>query len=141
MPEELITIANFSQVMEAHLSKMRLESEGIECFIADEFTVASNWLFSNAIGGVKLNVKESDVERALAVLQQAPVDMDTVEVGVEIEENEPRCPECSSPDINYERFSRRAVFASWLLLGFPLPFLKRKWKCKECGYQWAARRF
>ncbi len=112
MPEELITIANFSHAIEAHLSKMRLESEGIECFIADEFTVAANWLFSNAIGGVKLNVKESDVEGALEVLQQAPVDMDTVDVGVEVEEDEPRCPECSSPDIHYERFSRRVVLLS-----------------------------
>lgn len=130
MPEKLITIARFSQAMEAYLSKGRLESEGIECFIADEFTTTS-WLLANALGGVKLNVRESDIERALEVLQ-----IDTVEAGAD----EPRCPECASPDINYEKCSRRVVFASLLLLGFPLPFLKRKWKCKECGYQWRARR-
>ena len=135
MPERLVTVAAFSQPIEAHLSKTRLESEGIECFITDEFIVTNNWLFSNAVGGVKLNVRESDAQRAFEVLQLEPIEIDTVEVGAD----EPRCLECSSLKVSYERFSRRLVFASWLLLGFPLPFLKRKWICKECGYQWKAK--
>ena len=72
MPERLVTVASFSQAMEAHLSRARLESEGIECFISDEFTITNNWLFSNAIGGVKLNVRESDAQEALEVLQHGP---------------------------------------------------------------------
>ena len=135
MSEKLITIATFSQEIEAHLSKIRLESEGIECFIADEYIVTMNWLYSNAVGGVKLKVKESDVERTIEILRQEPVSTDSVGDRVSEDDNEPRCPKCNSLDVYYEKFSRRLVFASWLLLGVPFPFLKRKWKCRKCGYQ------
>jgi len=135
MTEKLVKIAEFSQSMEAHFSKTRLESEGIECFINDEFTVNMNWLFSNAIGGVKLLVKESDVGRAVEILQQEPAIGGVVEIG----SDEPHCPECNSSDVYYEKFSRRAIFASWLLLGIPFPFFKRKWVCRKCRHQWKAR--
>ncbi len=132
MSEKLTTIATFSQAMEAHLSKAKLESEGIKCFIADEYTVTMYWLLSNAIGGVKLLVKESDRERAVEILRQESTGTNSIEA----DEDEPRCPKCGSLDIYYEKYSRRAVFISWLLLTVPFPFLKRKWKCRKCGYQW-----
>jgi hypothetical protein len=69
MPEALILIATFSHPFEAHLAKGKLESEGIEAFIADENIVGLNWLYSNLVGGVKLKVHEEDRERALKVLQ------------------------------------------------------------------------
>jgi DNA-directed RNA polymerase subunit RPC12/RpoP len=139
MPEKLVTIATFSKAIDAHLSKTRLESEGIECLIADEYIVTMNWLYSNAVGGVKPQVKESDVERAIEILHREPIGVDSMRDGVE-ESDGPRCPRCNSPDVYYERFSRRLVFVSWLLLGFPLPFLKRRWKCRECGYRWRETR-
>ena len=43
---------------------------------------------------------------------------------------------CNSSDVDFEKFSRRLVFASWLLLGIPFPFFKRKWRCRQCGYRW-----
>ena len=76
MSGRLITIASFSQPIEAHLTKTRLEADGIECFIFDEHIVRMNWLYSNAIGGVKLQVKEPDVERSIEILQQEPVSTD-----------------------------------------------------------------
>lgn len=144
MSDELVTIATFSRPMEAHLTRMRLESEGIECFIGDEYTVAANWLFSNAVGGVKLKVRESDAQEAAEILQQEPADIDSIEMdedmetpeNIAIDKDEPVCPKCDSSDVYYEEYSRRAVFASWLLLGIPLPFLKRKWSCKGCSYEW-----
>ena len=139
MPKKLITIATFSHAVDAHLAKTRLESAGIECFIVDEYTVTMNWLYSNAIGGVKLQVKKSDYKKAIEILQQKPVKIDSAQDKVGKEEMGPHCPKCNSPDIYYERFSRRLVFISWLLLGFPLPFLKRKWKCSKCGYTWKVK--
>ncbi len=135
MLDRLITVATFSRAMGAHLSKARLESEGIECFVADEFTVTMNWLYSNAIGGVKLNVKESDAQRAAEILRQEPISTDSTEIG----EDGPRCPKCDSPDVYYEGYSRRLVFASWLLSGVLFPFLKRKWRCRACGHEWKVR--
>ncbi len=118
MHEGLIVIATFSQPMEAHLTKARLESEGVECFLDDELTVTTNWLLSNAIGGVKLKVKESDVEKAAEILQQEPVDIDSIEFDEDMETDEDRlqCPKCnSSSDVYYEKYSRRTFFLFWML--------------------------
>ncbi len=138
MTEELVTIATFSTAVEADLARARLESEGIECFLADEHTVTVNWLYSQAVGGVKLQVREADAQRAVEILKGTSTLAEDAE-GRETEETEgakPRCPRCDSPDVHYERFSRRLAFLSWLVLSFPLPFLKRKWKCENCGYEW-----
>ncbi len=63
-----ITIISFTYPHEAHLAKGKLESEGIEVFIKDELTVQMNNFYSNAIGGVKLLVKESDYDNAHRIL-------------------------------------------------------------------------
>ena len=123
--EELITIANFSHPTEADPVVAWLESEGIECFVTNEHTVTMNWLYSNAIGGVGVQVKAADVERANEILQ-AVLNPDAVgaeptpsdsEMDQEGDANsEIRCPQCGSENVYYEKFSRRLVFASWVIL-------------------------
>jgi hypothetical protein len=73
MSEKLITIATFYQEIEARLSKVKLGSEGIESFIIDKYLVTMDWLYPNSGSGVKLQVKESDVQRAIEILQQEPL--------------------------------------------------------------------
>jgi tetratricopeptide (TPR) repeat protein len=133
---DLVTIATFSQATEAYVLKTKLEAEGIWSLVADEHLVTWNWLYSNALGGVKLRVREVDVERALEVLGLESLGTESEEEELDIEDDESRCPNCNSFNIHYERYARRPQFASWLLLGFPIPFLKRKWKCNDCGYEW-----
>ncbi|MDT9694371.1 DUF2007 domain-containing protein, partial [Streptomyces sp. P9(2023)] len=58
----------FSFPHEAHIAKASLESAGITSFIADEHTVNTQWLYSNAIGGVRLLVAEDDAKEALEIL-------------------------------------------------------------------------
>ncbi len=132
----LVTIATYSHPTEAYIPKTKLGSEGIWAFVADGDTVAANWLYSNAIGGVKLRVKAEDVERALEILTQEaePLEWDEEELG-EADEEE-RCPECGSLNTCYERYAMRWIFLSWLILQFPLPFFKRTWQCQECGHTW-----
>lgn len=48
--------------------RARLESEDIECFVNDEYTVQVYNFYSQAVGGVKLQVYSRDVERALPIL-------------------------------------------------------------------------
>ena len=150
--EELITVANFSHPTEADPVVAWLESEGIECFLTNEHTVTMNWLYSNAIGGVGVRVKAADVERANEILQVAwNPDAVGVARNPETIESEPTpadsemdpgsdndseicCPQCGSENVYYEKFSRRLVFASWALLSVPLPFFKKKWKCRECEH-------
>jgi len=66
--DKLITVASTSHTYEAHLIKTKLESEGIPAFIQDEHVVTANWLYSLAVGGVKVKVAQNDVERAKKVL-------------------------------------------------------------------------
>jgi hypothetical protein len=62
--DDLVTIARFSSAIEAHLARTKLESEGIQAFVADEHMIAINPIYDLALGGVKLQIKNSDVERA-----------------------------------------------------------------------------
>ncbi len=141
--EELITIANFSHPTEADPVVAWLESEDIECFLTNEHTVTMNWLYSNAIGGVGVQVKAADVERAneilQAVLNPAADGSESTLSDSEMDRSsdatsEIRCPQCGSENVYYEKYSRRLVFASWVLLSVPLPFFKKKWKCQECEH-------
>jgi hypothetical protein len=70
--DPIVTIATFSYPTEAHLNKAKLESEGIDAFVADEHIVQANWLYSLAIGGVRLQVKESEAEEALSIIKGYP---------------------------------------------------------------------
>jgi len=67
-PENLVTVTKCSLPGEAHAIRMRLEAENIPVFLFDEFTITMDWLLSNAIGGVKVQVPDHALERAREVL-------------------------------------------------------------------------
>lgn len=69
MSEKLVTIATFDQVIEAHFSRTKLQSEGIESFILDEYSAALVG-FPTSIGGIRLQVKESDAKIAIEILHK-----------------------------------------------------------------------
>lgn len=138
MREKLITIATFSQPIEADLVKSKLESENIECFIADQNVIQWNWLYSNAVGGIKVQVRESDAKRALEVIKSKSEELDFSEKDAKIVTL--KCPKCNSSTVTYEKFAKKILFISWLFLGIPLPFLKRKYRCIDCGYEWKETR-
>ncbi|WP_047445339.1 DUF2007 domain-containing protein [Alistipes sp. ZOR0009] len=69
--ENWITVISFTYPQEAYLAKAKLESEGIEVTIKDDLTAQVNNFYSNAIGGVKVQVKETDVEQAMQALLEA----------------------------------------------------------------------
>ena len=70
----LATIAQYREAQEAYLARGALEAAGIEAVIADEQVVGINWLYSNAVGGVKLAVDRESSEQALEVLRAPTVD-------------------------------------------------------------------
>jgi type III secretory pathway lipoprotein EscJ len=59
----------FTYPMELAVLRTRLEADGIECLVLDELTVQANPLYSNAVGGVKLQVRESDIQKAVEILK------------------------------------------------------------------------
>ena len=145
MADKMVTIATFSHGIQAQVARAKLESEGIFAFLADDNMVTMNWLYSNAIGGVRLQVKESDAERSARILQTAPERQAT------LTDSGSNCPECDPANVSYHTFALRPLFISWavtqiiqtmsalLLLpsinSIPLPFVKRKWKWQRdsCG--------
>jgi hypothetical protein len=62
------TVASFSQPMDAYLLRARLEGSGITAYIRDENLVTLDWLYSNAVGGVKVDVEDEDYEKVLEIL-------------------------------------------------------------------------
>jgi len=141
MPSEWVTIATYSQPVEAHLARTKLESEGIMCVVSDEHLVRVNWLLSNAVGGVKLRVPSWDAERAREVLRPRPRLVVVAEPGgagapPDEDDEEMICPRCRSFDVYRARFNRRAAGIFWLMFGFIVPWLDRRWLCKQCGYEW-----
>ena len=71
MPEKFLTVATFDTPFQASLAKNRLEAEGIAAYLLGESTVGWFWYLSNAVGGIKLQVAEADLERAGEILAAA----------------------------------------------------------------------
>lgn len=63
-----VQLAAYAYAHEAHMDKGLLEAEGIKCIIFDEGIVQANPLLSNAVGGIKLLVHNTEVERAREIL-------------------------------------------------------------------------
>lgn len=63
-----VTVANFVNAFHMNVVKGRLESEGIPAFAKDEHTIGMNPLYDNAVGGIKLQVREEDEAAARKVL-------------------------------------------------------------------------
>ena len=66
--EHLITIKRFTSIPEALLAKGELESCDIQSFAQDQHLIAMNFWYSQAIGGIKLQVFKSDYEMAQKIL-------------------------------------------------------------------------
>ena len=71
MEEPLETVATFSFAADMGLVRSKLESEGIECFVQDELT-AQTYIFT-AVGGMKLQVRPEDAERAREIIREMGV--------------------------------------------------------------------
>ena len=66
---ELVTVRTFSQSIDFEMAKSYLESFDIECFGQDEIFNRLYW--PNVNGGIKLEVKEEQVEEAVKRLMEA----------------------------------------------------------------------
>jgi hypothetical protein len=60
----------FNHPIELSVLRSRLEAEGIECNLLDEYTTEANPFYAHAIGGVKLQVRERDVPTAVEILKE-----------------------------------------------------------------------
>jgi hypothetical protein len=65
-----VTIESFTEPAAAHMARNRLKSAGVRAVLSDEELVSTAWQLGNAVGGIKLQVREADVGRAEKVLEK-----------------------------------------------------------------------
>ena len=130
---ELITIKTFDNPIEAHMMKSKLESENIMCFLFDENIVGLNPLYNITVGGIKLKINRSDIQKAIEIIDEIEKNTLTNDQGEII-----KCPKCESEDI-ISRFKSMKGFkgilsaiVSFLFMVFPI-YYKTVYKCKNCG--------
>jgi len=69
-PDDVVTLARFGELTAAQLLRGRLDSEGIECFLPDEVMATQTWHLQSAIGGIRVQVRQADLERAKEILAE-----------------------------------------------------------------------
>ena len=67
--ENFITIMTFTGLSDLAIPRTLLEANGVKCRVLDELTIQVSPLYSNAIGGVKLQVRENDIQKAINILK------------------------------------------------------------------------
>ena len=113
-------IGTYTKPEDAHLAVSQLQGSGIDAYLRDENTASLYWFYSNAIGGIKVEVAEEDFERANEVLNLPKDD----------EQPLLQCPHCQSERV---RIREMSLFSGiCLALYLPLPFACQKVDCLEC---------
>ena len=129
------TIARYQYSSEAQIIKGRLEAEGIKVFLQDSVTIDTDPLVSNAIGGVKLQVRSTDVIKAKHILNSIH------QYALDDEGNAILCPNCSSTEVQmYSTITDLKSFLAFLLglISGTLPFSTRyKYQCDKCHTQFS----
>lgn len=139
-------LTRFVYPHEAQIAKSYLESEGIDSEIRDELTAQVHNFYSQAIGGVKLLVKEADIDKGMEALKKSGYLNDASQnekietIFIEKGHNLKNCPYCNSENISIKK-----VPGIWSLLGIfifavPFPILKKSLKCYDCYKEWKYRK-
>ncbi len=101
----------------AFIAKASLEAANIPSIIADEHSINMDWLYSNALGGVKLFVPVEYAEEAKSIIEQDYSDNVDQEFEELIEKNI-TCASCGSKELEAYTFGKKPAFIVFLLLGF-----------------------
>jgi hypothetical protein len=136
---KLVTVRRYRDLSEAIVARSLLESSGMRVELRDENLVRLDWQVSNFIGGIRLQVEESDAAAATELLEQ-PVP-DTIPFAGPFDASDPEfaqphCPRCGSLEITFEGASRGAALTSLYVLGLPMPPGPETWLCASCGARW-----
>ncbi|MDB5233028.1 MAG: hypothetical protein JWR44_21 [Hymenobacter sp.] len=138
--DSVVFLESYYEPMAANLARTRLEAAGIPCFLSNENLVSIMPLYSPITGGVRLHVRQRDVEAALEVLHHEPVPLATGpdEASFAADAPDPvapRCPRCGSSNVAYGP-STRHTYGFWstllsVLLRFPVR--DKRYHCFHCG--------
>ncbi len=139
MEGKIIVHSTYYNPIEANIIKARLESNDIPCFLTDENVATLNGLYNQAIGGVKLNVFERDVDQINALLAEDLAGSDPELENTDDDNDKVLCENCGSDNVSYgqatqKRFSWWVTVLSFLFM--VLPFKANKcYHCYNCGHE------
>ncbi|WP_375559032.1 hypothetical protein ACE193_14975 [Bernardetia sp. OM2101] len=121
----LLTVRVFPNLTEANLFKLRLENEGVDCYLFDENIAGMDITYDVAIGGIKAKVNSTDTERVKEILKVLEAEQKGKDIFI-------KCPVCESTE-HYKNFtSIKGWWAIiWAFLGIGRQ--TQNYKCKECG--------
>jgi len=125
--DSFTTLTTVNWITDADLLCLQLESKGIEARIPDQSTVTVQPFFGAALGGVRVQVRASDLEAAREEAEawhRARARASTL-----------RCEACGSRKLTRRTHSRRFAFLSILFLGFPLICARKQFICADCGHR------
>ena len=135
MSDALITVKTYYYDHETLLLEPMLKSAGIDYFLKDHRTITVDPFLSNAIGGIKLQVRQEDVDRTRELLleiekhKQATEQEQTIIIDdIEFEKTFGECPKCDSDEIYMEKLSGIKSFTGM--------FSKNRFYCKACQNEW-----
>lgn len=131
MSNPLVLIWRTDKILEAYIIKGRLEAAGISAFIFDDQMLSTNWLYSEALGGVRVMVLASQFEEAIKVLKETATVSDY--------EAFDTCPLCQSNDVARLKPPLFLVLLIFLFLDFLYMRETRNRKCRTCGHQWSVK--
>jgi hypothetical protein len=133
LPDALVTVESYSTTFEANLVRAKLEAYEFHPTLVDAEAVNVNWLWSNALGGVKVQVPEPEAAEALQFLASEPSYEETPPDAAEA--TFAVCPRCGSQST--EPFiDKRGSFLTWLIAGIPLLPTALKRRCLDCDCKW-----
>jgi hypothetical protein len=131
----LVTLGSYRDLPAADLARGLLESAGIPAWIQDDNLVRMDWFYSNAIGGVRLQVEAANAEAAREILNQPMPATLQLDDGTEFAQ--PRCPKCGSFEIGVETGPREGVkLAALAAFALPIPAGSPVWRCDACDARW-----
>jgi predicted RNA-binding Zn-ribbon protein involved in translation (DUF1610 family) len=124
----IITLRSFDNYFLASITLTKLQDAGVECYLKDEHTVTIDPILSNAIGGIKLVVKEQDAEEAKKILQQFDEEyLQSV-----------KCPQCGAAAITLVSKPGVKNFVTavltWVFSDYAVA-AENIYQCSKCGYE------
>ena len=137
-------IKTFVYPQDAYMAKAYLESAGGDTLLQDELTAQVNNFYSNAIGGVKLWVRDEHLSEGVKLLQEGGyitsadlVQEDEVWI-VEADKTTDRtcCPFCGSSNIGVKKSPDVIMIVIYFLLSALFPIFKSVNKCFDCDKVW-----
>jgi hypothetical protein len=146
--DDLKTLISFTYPHEAHMAKGYLESNGIESILKDEMTVSVNNFYSNAVGGIKLLVNDSNYENGIQLLKDAGYisdnkTKDSFVINViknDKAKDEKICPFCKSENIGKNKIVSIWIIPVYAILGLLFPIFRSTYKCFDCDKEWRFQR-